>query len=315
MRDCSIFRKVFFSIFGSSFVFLPVSFADEVPASWLNVPEGFSVTQFSSDELASNIYTMTTDRLGRVVVAGPGYIKFLIDADNDGKAESVKLFSKYPKNGAQGMCFDGTDLLCVGDGGGVLRLQDRNQDDVADGPPEILFPLQTGGEHDSHAIRKGPDGWWYLISGNYSKVQSTIVSSVRSPVKNPVAGVITRISPDFRTREVIMDGMRNAYDFDFNSKGDIFVYDSDGERDVSLPWYQPTRVYRVQPGANAGWVSRSWKRPDYFFDMPVVAARLGRGSPTGVACYRHWQFPKKFHDAIFVLDWTFGRVIAGNTNA
>jgi len=309
MRDCSIFRKVFFSIFGSSFVFLPVSFADEVPASWLNVPEGFSVTQFSSDELASNIYTMTTDRLGRVVVAGPGYIKFLIDADNDGKAESVKLFSKYPKNGAQGMCFDGTDLLCVGDGG-VLRLQDRNQDDVADGPPQILFPLQTGGEHDSHAIRKGPDGWWYLISGNYSKVQSTIVSSVRSPVKNPVAGVITRISPDFRTREVIMDGMRNAYDFDFNSKGDIFVYDSDGERDVSLPWYQPTRVYRVQPGANAGWVSRSWKRPDYFFDMPVVAARLGRGSPTGVACYRHWQFPKKFHDAIFVLDWTFGRVIA-----
>ena len=309
MRDCSISRTIFFWIFGSSFIFSPVSRADEVPASWLNVPEGFSVTQFSADELASNIYTMTTDRLGRVVVAGPGYIKILIDEDNDGKAESAKLFSKYPKNGAQGMCFDGTDLLCVGDGG-VLRLQDKNQDDVADGPPQILFPLQTGGEHDSHAIRKGPDGWWYLISGNYSKVQSTMVSSVRSPVKTPVNGVITRISPDFRTREVIMDGMRNAYDFDFNSKGDIFVYDSDGERDVSLPWYQPTRVYRVQPGANAGWVSRSWKRPDYFFDMPVVAARLGRGSPTGVTCYRHWQFPKKYHDAIFVLDWTFGRVIA-----
>lgn len=318
MRDCRKTANFIFALFDSCFIgFCGIGigligangFAEEVPATWLNAPEGFSVTQFSTDELATDIYTITTDRLGRVVVAGPGYIKILVDEDGDGKAESTKLFSQYPKNGAQGMCFDGTDLLCVGDGG-LLRLQDKNQDDVADGPPQVLFPLQTGGEHDSHAIRKGPDGWWYLISGNYSKVQSTIVSSARSPVKTPVAGVITRISPDFRTREVIMDGMRNVYDFDFNANGEIFVYDSDGERDVSLPWYQPTRVYRVQPGANAGWITRSWKRPDYFFDMPVVAARLGRGSPTGVACYRHWQFPKKYQNAIFVLDWTFGRVIA-----
>lgn len=287
----------------------PILPAEEIEATWLRVPPEFMVTRFADDSLASNIYSMTTDRLGRIVVAGPGYIRILIDEDGDGRAESATLFSKRPKNGAQGLCFDGTDLLCIGDEG-LLRFRDNDRDDRADGPPEVLIRFKTGGEHDSHAIRKGPDGWWYLVSGNYSGVGKSLINSGRSPIKAPVAGVITRISPDFRLREIVADGMRNTYDFDFDSRGSLMVYDSDGERDVSLPWYQPTRVYRLHPGANAGWVSRNWKRPDYFFDMPQVAARLGRGSPTGVVCYRHFQFPEKYQDATFVLDWTFGRVIA-----
>ena len=283
--------------------------AEEKEATWLKVTDGFKVTHFADDELATDIYCMTTDRLGRIVVAGPGYIKILLDKDGDGKADAAKLFSDQPKNGAMGLCFDGTDLLCVGDAG-LLRFTDRNKDDQADGPPQVLIRFKTGGEHDSHAIRKGPDGWWYLISGNYSGVGAGMIASNRSPVKNPFAGVITRISPDFRERQIFADGMRNTYDFDFDEQGDLFIYDSDGERDVSMPWYQPTKVYRLHPGSNTGWVSRNWKRPDYFFDMPTVAARLGRGSPTGVVCYRHWQFPKPYRNAMFVLDWTFGRVIA-----
>lgn len=311
MRICCI--AVFaFGVFFSPLGLKPLSSSslagEEIEATWLKVPFGFKVTHFASDELATNIYSMTTDRLGRIVVAGPGYIKILLDQDGDGKAESAKLFSKLPGNGAMGMCFDGTDLFCVGDQG-ILKFQDRNKDDVADGPPSVIYKLKTGGEHDSHSLQKGPDGWWYLISGNYSGVGANIISSSRSPVQNPVAGVLTRISPDFKTREVIADGMRNSYDFAFDNQGDIFVYDSDGERDVSLPWYQPTRVFRLHPGAHAGWVTRSWKRPDYFLDMPTVAARLGRGSPTGISCYQHYQFPAKYQNAIFALDWTFGRVV------
>ncbi|MEE2642133.1 MAG: PVC-type heme-binding CxxCH protein [Planctomycetota bacterium] len=286
----------------------PVS-AEETVAEWLRAPEGFRVTHFAEDSLATNIYSMTTDRLGRIVVAGPGYIRILLDEDGDGKAEKSRLYSEFPKNGAMGLCFDGDDLICVGDRG-LLRLRDANRDDRADGPPELILPLKTGGEHDSHAIRKGPDGWWYLVSGNYSGVGSNILASGRSPVKNPSAGVITRISPDFKQREIYAHGMRNTYDFDFDEAGDLFIYDSDGERDVSLPWYEPTRVFRLHPGSHAGWISRSWKRPDIFFDMPTVAARLGRGSPTGVACYRHSQFPAPYRNTVFVLDWTFGRVMA-----
>ena len=79
---------------------------------------------------------------------------------------------------------------------------------------------------------------------------------------------------------------------------------------MSLPWYRPTRVFHALPAHGTGWLSRSWKRPGYFLDMPPVVAAFGRGSPTGVACYRHTAFPDRFRGAVFVCDWTFGRVMA-----
>src|SRR5262249_20800741 len=34
----------------------------------------------------------------------------------------------------------------------------------------------------------------------------------------------------------------------------------------------------------------------------------GRGSPTGVVCYRHARFPPEYRGGFFVADWTFGKV-------
>ena len=48
--------------------------------------------------------------------------------------------------------------------------------------------------------------------------------------------------------------------------------------------------------------------PPYFADVVAPLADLGRGSPTGVVCYRHVQFPEKYRGGLFLLDWTFGRV-------
>ena len=106
---------------------------------------------------------MTIDSFGRVVVAGSGYVKILLDSDGDGKADVAKLFSELPKNGSHGMYFNGRSLICVGDGG-ILRIKDADGDDKADGPPELFLKLKTGGEHDVHSIQQGPDGWWYLIA-------------------------------------------------------------------------------------------------------------------------------------------------------
>ncbi len=36
----------------------------------------------------------------------------------------------------------------------------------------------------------------------------------------------------------------------------------------------------------------------------------GRGSPTGVVVYDHVMFPRRYHDAIFVGDWSRGRILA-----
>ena len=275
----------------------------------LQAPQGFTVTRFADDSLAHDVFSMTLDSLGRVVVSGPGYVKILIDRDGDGKADEAKTFAEGPATGAQGMFFHGRDLLCTGDAG-LIRYRDENRDDQADGPPETFLKILTGGEHTAHALRKGPDGWWYLIAGNMSEVNSGYATLPTSPVKNPHGGVILRLKPDLTGGDIYADEFRNAYDFDFDARGEMFVYESDGERDVGLPWYLPTRLFQVLPGQKHGWVTDSWKAPDYLFDSAPVAATTGRGSPTGVVTYRHTQFPEKYQGAVLILDWTFGRILA-----
>jgi putative membrane-bound dehydrogenase-like protein len=275
----------------------------------VTVPEGFEVTLFADDDLAHDIYSVTVDSFGRVVVSGAGYVRILNDTDADGRADAFLQYADGPKSGAQGMYFYGRDLICAGDGG-LIRYRDRNADDRADGPPDLFLKVKAGGEHDLHAMRKGPDGYWYVIAGNMAGVTKDFVTIPTSPVKEPHGGVVLRLSPDLRQGEVYCHGFRNAYDFDFGAMGDVFVFDSDGERDISLPWYRPTRLFHMTPGSHAGWITESWKRPDEFLDMPPVIGAFGRGSPTGVVCYKHTQFPDEYRGGVFILDWTYGRVLA-----
>lgn len=283
------------------------SVADE--ALGVRVPEGFEVSLYADDELAHDVYSMTVDSLGRVVVSGAGYVRILIDADNDGRAESFKEYASEPKTGAQGMYFHGRDLICLGDQG-LQRYTDRDGNDQIDGPPQVFVKLHCGGEHDAHAIRKGPDGWWYLINGNMAGVNEKYNALPRPPVTHPRAGTMMRFTPDLSKGEIIAHGLRNAYDFDFNVFGDIYTFDSDGEREITLPWYEPTRLYHLVPGADCGWFAKSYKRPEYFLDMPPVLDSFGRSSPTGLVTYRHTQFPSQYHGALFALDWTYGRIWA-----
>jgi putative membrane-bound dehydrogenase-like protein len=275
----------------------------------VKVADGFEISLYADNELASDIFALTVDSLGRVVVSGPGYVRILIDENGDGRADSFQQFADGPASGAQGLVFHGRDLICTGDGG-LLRYRDQDGDDRADGPPDVFLKIKAGGEHDAHAIRRGPDGWWYLITGNTAEVDERYVALPSSPVRRPRQGSVLRFRPDLTTGEVFAHGYRNAYDFDFSTAGDVYTFDSDGEREISLPAYQPTRVFQVAPGSHAGWMSDHWKRPGYFFDMPPVVAEFGRASPTGVVCYRHTQFPEDCRGALFVLDWTFGRIFA-----
>ena len=281
-------------------------FARQTEAKAIEVPEQFAITKVATNELATNIYCLTVDANGAVVVAGPGYVRRLIDDNSDGIFDRTQQVSSVPKNGAMGLCFDGDTLYAVGDQG-VLRMADPDGDGVVT-DPEVMLRVKTGVEHGAHAIRKGPDGNWYLLCGN--KVPANSVSQTQASfVETPHAGFLLRANHDFSVRTIINDGFRNPYDFDFNSDGDPFTFDSDGERDISLPWYQPCRVYRLKPGNDAGWMSASHKLADQHPYMPEVIGRLGRGSPTGVVCYRHFQFPGEYYDAIFVLDWTNGKIL------
>jgi putative membrane-bound dehydrogenase-like protein len=287
----------------------PAAELEPVEALGLRIAPGFHVSLYADSDLANDIFAMTLDAQGRVVVTGPGYIKTLHDTDDDDKADKASLFATTA-TGGMGLCFSGNILYFTGDGA-LSRYRDSDGDGKADGPPESLLPAAFS-EHGGHAMRQGPDGWWYFIGGNDSRFNRKQITLPHSPVRDPEAGALWRLSPDGKKTEVVAQGFRNPYDFDFNAMGDIFTYDSDVESDFLLPWYTPTRLYHIGYAGHHGWRlngwTRSWNRPDYYLDTVDILAPVGRGSPTGVASYRHTQFPQHYRDGIFALDWTFGRI-------
>lgn len=274
------------------------------PVTDVKLPPGFTAHLYSDQNLANDIYTMTIDDAGRVFVAGRGYVRELIDDDGDGKADRAVNVVSGLKDGPMGLLVEGDSIYVVADGG--LKRYRPNQ------KPETLYTVKTAGEHEAHAVRRGPDGWLYLMCGNMSGVKKEHLDPIRSPVKDPIAGSLLRISPDGKTIEAVCDGFRNAYSFDFNLDGEPFTFDSDNERCVGLPWYEPCRFYHIVPGGNYGWrspqLSQTWRKPPYFADVVQPIGTTGRGSPTGVACYRNTLFPNAYRGNFFIADWTFGKI-------
>src|SRR5262245_27104958 len=208
----------------------------------LKVAPGFRVTLYADENLANDIYAMTLDSQGRVVVTSQGWIKVLHDTRGAGKADKVTEFARTG-SGGMGMCFDGSDLYFCGDGW-FARYRDAQGRGQADGPPERIIPMQFG-EHGGHAMRKGPDGFWYIIGGNDTGISNKHATNPHSLIRDPEGGGLLRLTLDLKQCEIIAQGFRNPYDFDFNEAGDLFTYDSDVESDFFLPWYSPTRLYHI----------------------------------------------------------------------
>jgi glucose/arabinose dehydrogenase len=216
----------------------------------LRVPAGFEVVEYADSKLANDIFSMTVDPKGRIIVSGPGYIRLLIVDEKTGMASSALDMGIGNKEGAQGLFAEGEHLYYMADGG--LRRVRLGADGKAAGSSELIRAMKTGGEHNAHAIKRGPDGWLYVLVGNTTGINKTYATLPTSPIKEPVAGCVLRFSPDLKNSEIVADGYRNAYDMDFNLDGELFTYDSDNERCVSLPWYEGTRPRRSAEDAGVG---------------------------------------------------------------
>jgi len=127
-------------------------------------------------------------------------------------------------------------------------------------------------------------------------------------IKSPY-GHVLRTDENGTKWEIIAGGFRNPYDIAFNPAGDLFTYDSDMEWDVGSPWYRPTRVLHVVPGGEYGFREGTAKWPAHHADS-LAAVNIGLGCPTGVTFGTKSNFPEKYRKAFFILDWTFGRILA-----
>ena len=212
---------------------------------------------------------------------------------------------------------------------GLYRLTDSDGDGELD-KSEMLRQIQARGDHGVHAVLPTPDGQaLYLVCGNNAKptemADSSPVPAIwgedhllpsmpdgRGHNRGVLApgGIIYRVSPDGKKFEAFANGFRNVFDAAVNHDGELFTYDADMEYDFNTPWYRPTRICHVVSGAEFGWRNGAGKRMPFYADNMPPVLDIGPGSPTGVTFGYGAKFPAKYQNALYALDWSWGKLYA-----
>ena len=246
-------------------------------------------------------------------------IVVLADTDNDGRADSSKVFVQDQDLRAPlGLAVVGKRVI-VSASPNLISYTDDDQDDVPD-RKEVLLSGFGGYDHDHglHALVSGPDGRYYFNTGNAGphivtdrsgwtlRAGSLYTGGTPYNQKNQggmisdddrvwTGGLALRINPDGTKLSVVAHNFRNAYELAIDSFGDLWQNDNDDQ-------VMTCRMTWLMDGANAGYFSadgtRFWqadRRPgqDTFTahwhqdDPGVLPAgdNTGAGAPAGVVRY------------------------------
>lgn len=274
--------------------------------------------------------SIATERHGRLIVSDQYGPLYRVAPGNSSTNTVVKRMD-VPVGRAHGLLCAKESLFVVGEGphgAGLYRLRDEDGDDQYE-DLHMLKELEVGEEHGAHAVVLGPDDHLYVVAGNHAPVPEGIDPA--SPFGNydddwllpqmgppsghassiqPPAGFILKTDEDGRHWQMLCGGFRNPYDIAFNQHGELFAYDADMEYDTGCPWYRPTRVNHALSGADFGWRRGAAKWPAYYADSVGSVIDIGQGSPTGITFGYGARFPAKYQNALYLNDWTYGRIRA-----
>jgi putative heme-binding domain-containing protein len=307
------------------------------PAQRIKVLKDFKVELLYSvpKDREGSWVNLCVDPKGRLIASdqyGPLYR--ITPPPVGGKAEETKV-ETIPANigEAQGLLWAFDSLYVVVNKGqkyesGLYRVRASKGDDQLD-EVKLLHRINGGGEHGPHAVLLAPDGKSLtILCGNGTKMMDLSNSRVprnwgedhllpRMPdgrgfmrgVLGP-GGCIYKVDPEGQSWELISTGYRNPYDMAFNRYGDLFTYDADMEWDINTPWYRPTRVCLAVSGSEFGWRNGAGKWPTHYPDSWPPILDIGPGSPTGMTFGYGAKFPAKYQEALFMCDWSYGKLYA-----
>lgn len=295
----------------------------------------FEVQRVIDAEETGSLIAMACNEFGQIILSREGGPLLLaIDSDGDDIVDTLRVYCDKVKN-VQGVLALNGQVYVTADGtegNGFYCLSDHDRDGILE-ESRLLFRFEGEmGEHGAHGITLGPDGWIYIIIGNHSTPLKEYAASsphhgyyegdlvgprYEDPGGHAVGrrapgGAIIRTDLSGKTVELFAGGLRNTYDLAFSREGELFIHDSDMESDLGTTWYRPSRICHVTPGGELGWRSGWAKWPEYYVDSLPAIANTGRGSPTGAIFYTHHMFPEKYRNALFLADWSKGRILAAH---
>jgi len=288
------------------------------PATFQVAP-GYSIELLrSAGKDEGSWVSLTFDPQGRIIIGreDQGLLRLKLDK-NGARITQVETINNTLKE-CRGLVFSGNDLFANANNSKALyRLRDTNGDDLFD-EVKKLFASTGGVGHGRNCVAVDDAGAIYSIHGDSVDLPRNVTDRT-SPHRQHRRGAKTseghllRVNPSNGDVTVMAAGLRNPFGIDINRHGDLFTYDADAEHDMGAAWYRPTRVVHIAPGGDYGWrgVTGAW--PAYYPDHAGNAAPaldIGKGSPTAVMFGYRAGFTPEHDNALFVLDWAYGRILA-----
>ncbi len=299
----------------------------------ITAPEGFKVELIRSAQPGEDSWvSMAFDPQGRITLGKEkkGLLRLTLTESTE---PSVEVINDTLLECRSVLYAHGALYANANNSKGLYRLRDLNGDDQYEEVTELLH-TEGGVGHGRNHIKLGPDGKIYIAHGNNVLLPKNV--SPKSPLRNYAndqlipnpwdgtmfdgtielpAGHILRMNADGSEVELLAGGLRNPLDIAFNRHGELFTFDADMERDVGTPWYMPTRVLHVVPGADFGWRRGTGRYPAWYIDTLPSVVDIGLSSPTATFFGHGAKFPGKYQDAYFIMDWSYGRIIAVHLKA
>lgn len=294
----------------------------------LTLPPGFKAELIRSAQPGEDSWvSMAFDPQGRITLGKEkkGLLRLTLSGSGDQKMEVIddELLECRGLLYAHGSLFANANNTKA-----LFRLTDADGDGIFEKRQELMR-TEGGVGHGRNHIKLGPDGDIYVAHGNNVLLPKNL--DPESPLRNYApdqlipnpwdgsmfdgnvelpAGHILRVKPDGSKITLLAGGLRNPLDIAFNHEGDLFTFDADMERDVGTPWYMPTRVLQIVPGADYGWRRGTGRFPAWYADTLPSVIDIGLSSPTGIYFGYGSDFPQKYREALYILDWSYGRIIA-----
>ena len=316
-----------------------VAGASATSAASIVAPDGFRVELLRSAAADEGSWVaVACDERGRVVVAREerGLLRFTL-ADNGQSISRVELIDDTLEE-CRGLLFaHGGLYVNANKSRSTYFLRDADGDGHYEQRTLLRQPERAGG-HGMNQLALGPDDHVYSIQGDAVTLPAAAdltldrTSPLRElmPAKSPKEGYLLRATRDGRAWmthppreeqatesdgwEMVAAGLRNPFGLAFHPRdGEAFTYDADAEFDMGSAWYRPTRLVHLVSGADFGWRGVTGDWPPYYTDhadnaLPVCD--IGHGSPTSIRFGDGSHFPPAYRDALFMLDWAYGRVLA-----
>ncbi len=307
--------------------------ASVAPVEVLETLPGFKIEHvLKANGKTASWICLTKDPKGRLLLGGQrgqAIVRVTLDGGKVVKEETLQI----PVTETMGMLFVENVLYLNGAGKDgkycLFRCKDTKGDDSYDDVESLREWRGGAGEHGAHGIVLGPDKKLYIVCGNFVDVPNDLAPTSPHRIygddlalkraedgngfgagRQPPGGFVARVDLDGKNAELFSAGQRNAYDIDFNADGELFGFDSDMEWDWGAPWYRPVHVFHSVRGGDNGFREGSAKWPEYYADGLPQTTTIGIGCPTGVVFGTGSKFPAKYQKALYICDWTYGRLIA-----